>query len=316
MLAMAILGAPCTAGAQQPAKVWRIGLFHVGLDHVPPSLDLFRQTLRGLGYEEGVNIRLDWRNLPDEEAARETAKEFARNRTDLIVAFENHTIRAVKAATAEIPVVFVYATEPVAAGFVKSLSRPGGNLTGFVSSVVSDAKQLELFKELVPRLSQVLVLVDPEDPVTPALLGEVRTASRSLKLKLVERKATTPAELERVFASIKPGGVGGVFPLSPNLRFKFYSLMIRRAREKRLPLWALRKEWVHQGALFSYAQDFVAVGRDVAVYVDKILKGAKPADLPVEQPTKFELVINLKTAKTLGIKIPQSVLIRADEVIQ
>ena len=147
-------------------KVWQIGLMHVGLDHVPPSLPTLREGLKALGYEEGKNIRLDWRNLPDEEAARETAKEFVRNRVDLIVAFEDQTVRAVKVATSEIPVVFLHVNDPVASGYVKSLPRPGGNLTGFVSFLDVTAKRMEMFKEIVPRLRRILVLIDPEDPIT------------------------------------------------------------------------------------------------------------------------------------------------------
>jgi putative ABC transport system substrate-binding protein len=314
---LTILAAPLAAEAQQPGKVWRIGLFHVGLDHVPPSLTPLREGLKALGYEEGKNLQLDWRNLPDEDAARETAKEFVRNRVDLIVAFENQTTRASKAATSGIPVVFLHVDDPVANGFVKSLARPGGNLTGFVTYTVLLSKQVELFRELVPRLRRVLVLIDPEDPSTPRDLAEIRKAAGMLKLQLVEREAANRADIERVFTAVKRGDVDGVFVGSGRLRAKFSSLVIRLASEKRLPIPSHRKEWVEQGALFSYATDLASIGRTAAAqYVDKILKGAKPADLPVEQPTKFELVINLKTAKALGLKIPQSLLVRADEIIQ
>ena len=249
--ALALLAAPLAPEAQQAAKVWRVGLFHVGLDHVPPSLDALREGLKALGYEEGKNIRLDWRNLPDEDAAREIAKEFVQNRVDLIVAFEDQTVRAAKAATSEIPVVMLHVSDPVAQGFVKTLARPGGNLTGFVFRAVSPAKQLELFKEMVPRLRRVLVLIDPQDPVTPRTLAEIRKAAEALKLKLVEREATDQADLERVFGSIKQGDLGGVVSASNTLQTKFTSLLIRLTSEKRLPLASHRKEWVQQGALFS-----------------------------------------------------------------
>ena len=311
-----ILLLPLGLPAQGPGKVWRIGVFHVGLDHVPPSLEPLRETLKALGYEEGKSIHLDWRNLADEEAARETAKEFVQNRVDLIVAFENQTVRAAKAATSEIPVVFLHTTDPVGDGIVKSLSRPGGNLTGFAGLADLPAKRMELFKELVPRLRRVLVLIDPEDPTTPRLLGEVQRAGEILKLKLVEREARNQADLERVFGSVKRGDVDGVFVVSPNLLVKFSSLLIRLASERRLPFPGHRKEWVEQGALFSYAHDIASVGRDAAGYVDRILKGTKPADLPVQQPTRFELVINLKTAKALGLTIPREMLLRADRAIQ
>ncbi len=316
IFSLGLLFAPLAAEGQPPGKVWRIGLFHVGLDHVPPSLPALREGLKALGYEEGKNVQLDWRNLPDEDAARETAKEFVRNRVDLIVAFEHQTARAAKAATSDIPVVFLHITDPVADGFVKSMSRPGGNMTGFVTYPVSPAKQMELFKEIVPRLRHVLVLIDPEDPNTPRQLSEIRKAGTALRLQLVEREAATRPDLERVFGSLKRGAVDGVFVGSPNLQTKFSSLLIRLASERRLPLPSHRKEWVEQGALFSYATDLATIGREAAPYVDRILKGAKPGDLPVQQPTRFELVINLKTAKALGLTIPQSVLMRADQVIE
>ncbi|HEY7675996.1 MAG TPA: ABC transporter substrate-binding protein, partial [Candidatus Methylomirabilis sp.] len=293
-LALGLLAAPPAAGAGQAAKVWRVGLFHVGLDHVPPSLDGLREGLKALGYEEGKNIRLDWRNLPDEQAARETAKEFVRDRVDLIVAFESQTIRAAKAATTEIPVVFLHPNDPVAEGFVKSFSHSGGNLTGTMDlSFELEAKRIELFKEMLPRLRRLLVLIDPEDPERRARLAEARKAGTVLKLRLVEREATTQANIERVFGSVKRGEVQGVFALSSTLVTKFPSLILRLATERRLPVAIHRKEWVERGALFSYGADFRATGRTTARYVDKILKGAKPADLPVEQATRFELFINL-----------------------
>lgn len=316
-LTLGILSTSFTAEAQQAGKVRRIGLFHVGLDHVPPSLEPLREGLKALGYEQGKNLHLDWRNLPDEEAARETAKEFVRNRVDLIVAFENQTARAAKAATSEIPVIFLHVDDPVANGFVKSLARPGGNLTGFVTYPVSLSKQVELFRELVPRLRRVLVLIDPEDPSMPRGLAEIRKAAAMLKLQLMEREAANQADIERVFTAVKRGDVDGVFVGSERLRAKFSSLVIRLASEKRFPIASHRKEWVEQGALFSYAADVASVGRAAAAqYVDKILKGAKPADLPVEELSKFEFVINLKVAKALGLTIPSAVLNRADKVIQ
>ncbi len=300
----------------QPKKVWRIGLFHVGLDHVPGSLERLREGLKAFGYEEGKNIHLDWRNLPDDEAARRTAEEFARSKVDIIVAFENQTIRAVKAATSEIPVVFLHATDPVADGFVNSLARPGGNMTGFVGLRELLDKQIELFKEIVPGLNRLLVLVDYEDPTTGRLLTEVRKVRSILKLQVIEQRVSDAPDIERIFGSIKRGDVDGVFIVSPNLQQKFTALTLRLAGEKRLPLAVHTKGWVEKGGFFSYGHDPFSVGRDAAVYVDKILKGTKPADLPVQQPMKFEFVINLKTAKEMGVTIPPNVLARADRVIR
>jgi putative ABC transport system substrate-binding protein len=217
LLAAMLLAPGFPAEAQQPKKVWRIGLSHVGLDHIPPPLDPLRQELKKLGYEEGKNIQLDWRNLPDEEAARATAQEFVRNKVDLIVAFESQTVRAAKAATSTIPVVFLLVIDPVAEGFVRSVSQPGGNMTGFGGPGDVPGKQIELFKELIPQLRRLLILIDPKDPVVKRSLSEVRTTAKNVNLQLLEREATTQVDLERLFASLKPRDVDGVFIASPNL---------------------------------------------------------------------------------------------------
>ena len=313
---MAVSSAASVVTAQQPKKIWRIGLSHVGLDHVPPPLETLRRELKKLGYEEGKNIHLDWRNLPDEEAARTTAKDFVRNRVDLIVAFESQTVRAAKAATSEIPVVFLLVVDPVAEGFVKSIARPDGNMTGFGGPGDVSGKQMELFKEVVPPLHRVLILLDPKDPMSNRILAQIRSTAKHLQLLLLERQATTQADIERVFNSLKRGDADGVFIASPNLRTKFPSLILRLASEKRLPLTIHRKELVEQGALFSYAHDLASVGPPAARYIDRIFKGAKPGDLPFQEPPQFEFVINLKAAKQIGLTIPPNVLARADRVIR
>jgi putative ABC transport system substrate-binding protein len=322
--------APLAAAAQQVGKMYRIGLFHVGLDHVPPSLHSLRAGLDALGYNvgtaavpqistviDGRNIRLDWRNLADEDAAQETAKSFVRDRVDVIVAFENQAVRAAQTATSAIPVVFVHVTDPVAEGFVKTLSRPGANLTG-MSDFYGElhAKRLQLFTELVPELRRLLVLTDRTDPATPRLLTSTRREAQHLKLQLLERNATTEIDLTRLYAALKPGEVDGVAVVSPNLLTKFPSLILKLSTEHRLPLGSHRKEMIQQGALFSYGPDYSALGRDVARYVDRIIKGAKPTDLPVQQASSLELVINLKAAKALGLTIPPSLLLRADQVLE
>jgi len=330
ILTFSLILAPFAVEAQPTEKVYRIGLFHVGLDHVPPSLDGLREGLKTLRYDvpaspipkistvfDGRNIRLDWRNLADERAARQTAKDFVRDRVDLIVAFENQAVRAAQAATAEVPVFFLHVSDPVAEGFVKSFPRPGGNVTGIADYLGElQAKRLELFKELVPRLRRFLVLTDHTDPATPRLMGEISRATTQLRMQLVERAATTETDLTRIFASLKTGDVDAVVIASPTLITKFPSLILRLSSERRLPLASHRRELVQEGVLFSYGPDFLALGRDAARYVDRILKGAKPVDLPVQQASRLELVINLRTAKALGLTIPQSVLQRADQVIE
>jgi len=318
LLALAFLMISITSEAQPQVKVWRIGLFHVGLDHVPASLDGVRERLKDLGYEEGKNLHLDWRNLPDEAAAHATAREFVRERVDLIGAFENQTIQAAKAATTAIPIVMIHADDPVGNGFVHSLAHPGGNLTGQAVFAWEGwyAKKLELFKELVPHLSRVLVLVDPHDALTPRLLPEIQRAVAPLQLAITVREVTTQAEIERLFRTLPPGEVEGVFVASSHLETNFPSLTMHLALAHHLPMPVPLRQWVIEGGLFYYGIKHRATGWAAARQMDKIMKGANPADLPVEQPTQFELVINLKTAKALGLTMPPSVLFQADEVIR
>ena len=315
-LALTLTLAPLGAEGQQPWKIPRIGLFHVGLDHDPPGLAPLRESLRRIGYEEGRNIRLDYQNQADEDAARSTARAFVQERVDLMVAFENQAVRAAQAATSEIPVVFAHVSDPVAAGFVKSMARPGGNLTG-VADFVGELqdKRVQILGEMV-RLRRLLILTDPTDPATQRLTADIERVAPQLKVRLVERHATTEADVTKIFASLKKGAVDGMVVISPKLITNFPALILRLSLERQIPLTSHRKALVEQGALFSYGPDFVAVGQDIAGYVDRILKGAKPADLPVQQVARLELVINLKTAKALGLTIPQSLLLRADQVIE
>jgi putative ABC transport system substrate-binding protein len=311
-----ILTAPLATEAQQAGKVYRIGLLHVGLDHVPPSLDGLRDGLKVLGYEEGKNLSLDFRNVADEATARTVALELVRQQPDLLVAFEDQTIRATHAATSEIPVVFLHVTDPVADGVVRSLARPGGNMTGFIALGNAPTKEVELFKGLVPSLRRLLVLTDPDDPGVPQFRKEVQQAAQVLKIETTDQRVRTQADIERAFAKVSRSNTDGVFLASLNLRTKFHALILRLASERRLPVAGHRKEWVQQGALFSYSENIREVGRAAASrYVDRILKGAKPADLPVEAYEHPELVINLKTGRSLGLTIPPSLLLRADQVI-
>jgi putative tryptophan/tyrosine transport system substrate-binding protein len=315
-LAVNLLLAPLAGEAQQAAKIVRIGLFHVGLDHDPPGLAPLRESLNRLGYEEGRNIHFDYRNLPDENAARETARAFARERMDLMVAFENQAVRAAQAATSEIPVVFAHVSDPVAAGFVKSVARPGGNLTG-VADYVGELqdKRVQILAEMV-QLRRLLVLTDPTDPATPRLMADIARAASQLKIQLVERHATTEADITKIFVSLKKGAVDGMMVISPKLITNFPGLILRLSLERQIPLPSHRKALVEQGALFSYGPDYLEIGRVLAGYVDRIVKGTRPADLPVEQAARLDLVINLRTAKALGLTIPQPVLLRADQVIE
>lgn len=267
LIGSAVIAWPRAALAESASKVWRIGVFHVGLDHILETLERLRDGLRALGYDvgsapmtrvstvvSGSNIRFDWRNVADEAAARETAKEFVQDRVDLIVAVEDNTLRAAQAATSDIPVVFLQVADPVGEGYVKSLSHPGGNLTGLADFLIEQApKRLELLKAMVPGLRRLLVLIDPDDdPTTALLLGEVRRAAAELQIEPVQVEVREREDIERAFASLNPRDVQGVFIASLLLTTRFPSLVLRLATDRRLVVPFHRKAWVVQGALFSY----------------------------------------------------------------
>ena len=319
----------------------RVGLMHVGTDHVPPSFPALATQLREkFGWDvpeadvarcadvkkilkscdiRGSDIELEWRNLEPFEADTQ-ASVFVRQGVDVIVAFEDASIAAAQKATAGLPhptpIVFLHPSDPVRDGLTDSLSRPDRNLTGVFGARDVVAKQLELYQLLVPKMRHVLTLVDPTDTKTPPLLAQYKAAAVGLArpLQLEIRNATTDADLARVFRSLKPGEVDGAFLLSPSLRLNHSAQTIRLARKAHLPVQAHRKEWVEQGALFSYGTDLAPVGRAGARYVDSLLRGMTPADLPVQEIPTVEFAINLKTANRLGIKVPQGMIIRADEV--
>jgi putative tryptophan/tyrosine transport system substrate-binding protein len=300
-------------------EVKRVGLMHVGTDHIPPSWPSLKARLEEMGWTDGRNIELMWRNLEPEEAEAQ-AEVLVRQRVDVIVAFEDKSISAAQDATAgtsdPIPIVFLHPSDPVRDGLVKSLAHPDRNLTGVYAARDVVAKQLELYELLVPRLRRVLTLVDPEDPATERLLPQYRAAAAQLPrpLELDIREASSAQDLRRIFRSLRPGEVDGAFLLSPSLRLNHTALTIRLAKRARLPVQAHRKEWVEEGALYSYGIDLPLIGRAGARYVDSILRGTSPADLPVQEIPKIELAINLETAARLGIKVPPEMIIRADEV--
>ena len=297
----------------------RVGLMHVGTDHIPTSWPALKARLTELGWTDGKNVRLIWRNLEPAEAEAQ-AEVFVKQGVDVIVAFEDTSISAAQDATAgmsdPVPIVFLHPSDPVADGLVESVAHPDSNLTGVYAARDVVAKQLELYQALVPRLHRVLTLIDPTDPATERLLPGTEAAAAQLPrpLELDVREASSAQDLQRIFRSLRPGEVDGAFLLSPSLRLNHSALTIRLARRARIPVQAHRKEWVEEGALFSYGIDLPLIGRAGARYVDSLLEGATPADLPVEQIPKIELAINLATAAGLGIKVPEDMIIRADRV--
>lgn len=306
-------------GSSAAQDVKRVGLMHVGTDHIPPSWPSLKARLGELGWTDGRNIELMWRNLEPHAAAAQ-ASVFVRQGVDVIVAFEDTSIGATQAATAglpdPIPIVFLHPSDPVRDGLVETLSHPDSNLTGVYGARDEVDKQLEIYQLLVPGLRRMLTLVDPDDPRTERLLPDYQAAAAQLPrpLELDIREASSAEELRRIFRSLRPGEVDGAFLLSPSLRLNHSALTIRLAERARLPVQAHRKEWVEQGALFSYGIDLPLIGRAGARYVDSLLTGRSPADLPVEEISKIELAVNLETAARLGIKVPQEMIIRADEV--
>jgi ABC-type uncharacterized transport system substrate-binding protein len=314
--AFALLAAPLAAPAQQPGKTARVGFFSIVTS---PFLDeAFRQGLRELGYVEGQNIAIEYRSAEGkDERLPGLAAELVRLKVDVIVAASPPAIEAAKQATKTIPIVFTVSGDPVAEGFVASLARPGGNLTGLTTiGPELVGKQLEMLKTVAPKVSRVAVLQNPSNQGHAPMLRQAEGAARALGVQLQVLKARTPSEIEAAFAAMSNQRAGGVLVLRDAVFRTLRAQIAALAAKNRLPaVYGLREE-AEAGGLMAYGASVPQLFRRAATYVDKILKGAKPADLPVEQPTKFELVINLKTAKALGLTIPPSLLGQADQVIQ
>ncbi|MBI2554481.1 MAG: ABC transporter substrate-binding protein [Candidatus Rokubacteria bacterium] len=316
-LALGILAAPLAARAQQAGRVPRIGFLTTGASPVP--WEAFRQGLRDLGYVEGQNIVIERRSAAGKvERLPDLAVDLVGLKVDVIVAPDPPAAGAAKNATKTIPVVVRTSDDPVAMGLVASLARPGGNITGLTSLWGElSGKRLELLKEVVPRISRVAVLWNPAHPGAILALRETEVAARSLGLQLQSLEVRGPnPDFEGAFGAAARERAGALITLRNPLIVRHRTRIVNLAAKSRLPAMYDEREFVEAGGLTSYGANLSDLNRRAAVYVDKILKGAKPADLPVEQPTKFELVINRKTAKALGLTIPQSILIRADEVIQ
>ena len=307
------------ANAQQPAKVPRIGfLSSLSPAAVSARMDAFRQGLRELGYVEGKNIVIESRWAEGKtERLPELAAELVRLKVDVIVTGGPSVNRFAKEATVTIPIVLAFDNDPVGNGFAASLARPGGNVTGLSAlSPEISGKQLELLKEIVPTLSRVAVLGNSAEPANALVLREVELAAGALGVKLQYLDVLGPKDIETAFRAASKGRADAVLVLLSPVVISHRTQLVEIALRSRLPAIYFRPEFVEDGGLMSYTTSFPDLSRRAATYVDKILKGAKPADLPVEQPTKFELVINLKTAKQIGLTIPPDVLLRADKVIK
>jgi ABC-type uncharacterized transport system substrate-binding protein len=280
--------------------------------------DAFRQGLRDLGWEDGRNVVVEARYAEGQfERLPGLAQDLIDRGVRVIVAANSQGTRAAMAATSTIPIVMVEVADPVAMGFVTSLARPGGNVTG-VSNMARDitGKRLQLLKEAVPRASRIAVIMNPNDPITMPQLRDAEAAARSLGVQLQLFLVQGVGDLEPAFRGAVAGKADAVFRLADPLGNELGPMTVELLTKHRLPGMLAGRAVVEMGALMSYFADPPDYYRRPAVYVDRILKGARPVDLPVEQPTKFQLFINLKTAKALGLTIPPSLLGRADEVIQ
>jgi putative ABC transport system substrate-binding protein len=312
-LAGSLLAAPFAAEAQPAGNVWRIGLVSVAYLR---DEDVFFQRLRELGYVEGQNLVVE-RRYSEGRADRfpEFAGELVRLKADIIIVTTTPAALAVKSATSIVPVVFPTAIDPVGTGVVPSLARPAGNITGSTTQAPEIvAKRLQLLKEAIPHLSRVAVLWNAANPANAGQWREVQGAARALGLTLQSREVRGPRDFERAFAAMARERPDALLFIVDGLTIQHGEEIVDFVTKHRIP--SMLDRAYKAGGLMSYGADEAELWRRAALLVDRILKGAKPADLPIEQPTKFELVINLKTAKALGLSIPQSLLRRADEVIQ
>ena len=307
------------AYAQQAKKVPRVGyLAAVSPSADAPRLESFRQGLRELGYVEGQNIIVEYRHQDrDFERLPDVAAELVRLNIDVLVAVTTNAALAAKKSAGSVPIIFMGVTDPIAAGLVESLARPGGNSTGITNmAAVLTGKRLEFLKEALPRISRVAVLWDPKAPGSVPQWKGSQEPAKELNLQLYSMEVSSVDNYDAAFKKAIEARNGAVWVTLNPLANSNQKLIAELAITNRLPSICARSDYAESGCLLSYGPSYSIEGRDGARFVDKIIKGARPADLPVEQPTKFELVINLNTAKRIGVTIPPSVLNLADKVIQ
>src|SRR6202163_1567018 len=320
VLLIGLLVAPLATEAQQSGRVYRVGYLSTPTrESVEHGLAAFLRTLRELGWIEGQNLIIEYRWAEGNvERLPALAAELVRRQVDVIVAPAGSAALAAKNATSSIPIVMIFASDPVETGLVASLRRPGGNITGatFTPGPEIFGKQLQILKEAVPHASRVAVLSNPADPSFALQVRQVEATARSLGIRLQHVEARGPEEFDSAFAAMARERADALLVTGTSTFLAHRTRLAELAVKGRLPTMHSFRENVEAGGLMAYAVNMADFIGHAAVYVDKILKGAKAADLPVEQPTKFELVINLKTAKALSLTIPQSLLLRADQVIQ
>jgi putative ABC transport system substrate-binding protein len=320
-LALALLAAPLAVNAQQPGNSYRIGYLGTNPPRTPDTLrnlEAFRQGLGELGWVEGKNIVIEWRySAGRDERLRDLAAELVRLKVDLIVAVAAPATHAAKQTTTMIPIVGIALSDPVGQGLAVSLVRPGGNVTGLASLFPElAAKRLELLRETLPRVSRVAVLWNSANPGNALQMEATKVAARVLGLRLQSVEVRGPDDFQGAFAAMTRARPEALLTLADPLITAYRTQIVAFAAKSRLPTMDPFRESVEVGGLMAYSVDVPDLFRRAATYVDRILRGAKPADLPIEQPTKFEFVINIKTAQALGLAIPQSILLRADRVVE
>ena len=316
---IAALTAPLIREAQPAGKVYRVGILSTANPRSLPLWLAFEQRLRELGYVDGQNIAIDFRNAEGKvDRLADLAAELVQLRVDVLVASAAAASRAAKEATTTMPIVSVGVQDPVGLGLVQSLARPGGNITGptLTGGLAIAGKQLELLRDTVPRVSRVAVLWNPANPMLAQQLRELEVAARAQRGHLQPVEARGPDEFNGAFSAVIRERAGALLVTTDPVFLLHRTQLANLAARNRLPAMYGQREHVEAGGLLAYGATTSDLYRRAATYVDKILKGAKPADLPMEQPTKFELVINLKTAKALGLTIPPSLLLRADKIIE
>jgi putative ABC transport system substrate-binding protein len=319
IVALLLLTISSFAEAQQAKKVQRIGYLTSNTSSAElPRFDAFRAALRDLGHVEGQNIAIEYRHAEGKFARLPGfASELVGLKVDVLVGVTTNAVQAAKNAARTIPIVFIGVSDPVGAQFVDSLARPGWNLTGFTNiAPVLSGKRLELLKETIPKLSRVAVLWDPQSPGSVPQWKETELAATELGLQLYSMQASSVDEYEGAFKEAVKARSGALAVTLNPVSNSNQKAIADLALKNRLPTMCARGDYADNGCMMSYGPSYVAEGRDAARYVDKILKGTKPADLPVEQPMKFELVVNLNTAKQLGVNILPFVLYRADRIIK
>jgi len=309
------VGLPGNAYTQQPAAPRRIGALLVAFSPESKEVQAFRQALRDAGYAEGRDVVIEWRF--DYNRIPEEADDLVQRQVEVIVVTSTLPAQAIKRATSTIPIVMAIVADPVGSGLVTNLAHPGGNVTG-LSLMMADltAKRLQLLKETMPQLTRVAVLWNPDTPYHTKVIQDLKAAAPSLSIELSFVGARAPEQFGPAFLAVRRARAQALYVIEDPVFFNHRMTLVKLASKARLPIIYWVKEFAEAGGLMSYGANYSDLMRQSVRYVDKILKGARPGDLPVEQPTKFELVVNLKTAKALGITIPQSILVRAEEVIR